>query len=315
MSKQILIMGHKSPDTDSICAALAYAELKKISGISAKAIRLGKINKETRFILDYFKVTEPEFMNEIMGSQSVNENPDVILVDHNERTQTIDGIDNANIIEVVDHHRVVFSTANPLYYRAEPVGSTSTIIAKLYKEKNVVPTREMAGLMLSAILSDTVIFKSPTCTEEDKIIAKELEKIAGVSIDVYGKDMIIAGASIEGENLIDVVKTDIKLFEFGRKKVLVSQVTTAGVTKLLENKKEIQEVLGKIIKEENADSIVLMLTDIVLSGSELLFVGKYSIDIAKGFDTPTGQDSVFLPDVLSRKKQIIPKLTEILSEV
>ncbi|HCC07412.1 MAG TPA: manganese-dependent inorganic pyrophosphatase [Clostridiales bacterium] len=314
MSKQILVIGHKSPDTDSICAALAYAELKKILGVSAKAVRLGKINKETKFILDYFKVPEPELITEITEAQSEDKKQDIILVDHNEKTQTIDGIDNANIIEVIDHHRIVFNTANPLYYRAEPVGSTSTIIAKLYKEKNIIPTKEMAGLMLSAILSDTIIFKSPTCTEEDTIIAKELEKIAGVNVEVYGKDMIIAGASIEGENLIDVVKTDIKLFEFGAKKVLVSQVTTAGVTKLLENKREIQDVLKRIIKEEGVDSIVLMLTDIVLDGSELLFMGKHSIDIAKGFNVQSGHDSIFLPDVLSRKKQIIPKLTEILSE-
>ncbi|HBY21096.1 MAG: manganese-dependent inorganic pyrophosphatase [Clostridiales bacterium GWE2_32_10] len=312
MKNTILIMGHKSPDTDSICAAIAYAELKKTLGFDAKPVRLGKLNRETKYILGYFKIEEPELVTKIIEPQSEDMKQDIILVDHNEKTQTIDEADNANIIEVIDHHRIVFNTANPLYYRAEPVGSTSTIVAKIYKENGITPTKEMAGLMLSAILSDTVIFKSPTCTEEDINIAKELEKIAEVSIETYGKDMIIAGASIEGEDLADVVKTDIKLFEFGTKRLLVSQVTTAGVNKLLETKNQIIEVLEKIMKEENVDGVVLMLTDIVLEGSELLSVGKYASLIGVGFNAKVGADSVFLPGVLSRKKQIIPKLTEIL---
>ena len=312
MKNTILIMGHKSPDTDSICAAIAYAELKKTLGFDPKPVRLGKLNKETKYILGYFKVEEPELVTKIIEPQSEDMKQDIILVDHNEKTHTINGIDNANIIEVIDHHRIVFSTANPLYYRAEPVGSTSTIVAKMYKEKGVIPTKEMAGLMLSAILSDTVIFKSPTCTEEDIEIAKELEKIAEVSIETYGRDMIIAGASIEGEDLSDVVKMDIKLFEFGTKRLLVSQVTTAGIDKLLETKVQIIEVLETIMKEESVDGVVLMLTDIVLEGSELVSVGKYADLIGVGFDGRVGADSVFLPGVLSRKKQIIPKLTEIL---
>lgn len=308
MSNQVLIFGHKSPDTDSICAAIAYTNLKNRLGINAKAMKQGNINKETKYILSQFKVEEPEFLGEIKDGEA----QDVILVDHNEKTQTLDTIDNANIIEVIDHHRIVFNSANPLYYRAEPVGSTCTIVAKMYKEKNVEMTKEMAGIMLSAILSDTLIFKSPTCTEEDIKIAKELEKIAGVDASVYGQDMIIAGASIDGEKLEDVFRTDIKMFEFGPKKVLVSQVTTAGINKILENKKDIENAMEEIRIADGADAIVLMLTDIILNGSQLLFIGSYAAEIGNGFEAEAGKNSVYLQDVLSRKKQIIPKLTEIL---
>ncbi len=305
MSNKILVFGHKSPDTDSICSSIAYAELKKAKRIDAKAVRLGIISKETRYVLEYFGVNEQDYVTEISSPT------DVILVDHNERTQTIDGIENANILEVVDHHRIGISTAAPIYYRCEPVGSTCTIIAKMYKEQGVVPAKEIAGLMLSAILSDTMIFKSPTCTDEDKCMALELADIAEVDPYVYGKNMIIAGASIEGEKFESVFTRDIKLFEFGDKKVLVSQVTTAGIESILAKKEEILSALEQIMEDEESDSIVLVLTDIILEGSELISVGIYKETIEQAFGLTEAK--AFMPGVLSRKKQIIPRLTEVLS--
>ena len=155
----ILVFGHKNPDTDTICSALAYANLKNILGMEAKAVRLGELNEETKFVLNYFGVEAPELIKTVAGNE-------VILVDHNERTQTADGFEEAKVLELVDHHRISnFNVDEPLLVRMAPVGCTATIILNLYKENNLVPAKKIAGLMLSSIISDTLLFKSPTCTE------------------------------------------------------------------------------------------------------------------------------------------------------
>ena len=165
----ILVFGHKNPDTDTICSAIAYAELKNKLGKDVKAARLGEINEETKYALNYFKVEKPELVENVAGKE-------IILVDHNERTQTAEGFEEAKVLELIDHHRISnFNVDEPLYARLEPVGCTATIILKLFKENNLVPSKETAGLMLSAIISDTLLFKSPTCTECDVKAGKELE--------------------------------------------------------------------------------------------------------------------------------------------
>ena len=154
---KVLVFGHKNPDTDTICSAIAYAELKRELGLNAEAVRLGEVNSETQYALDYFNVDAPRLVQKV-----TEETNTVILVDHNERGQSADDIEKAKVIEVIDHHRIAnFETADPLYYRAEPVGCTATILNKLYKENNVEIKKEIAGLMLSAIISDSLLFKSP----------------------------------------------------------------------------------------------------------------------------------------------------------
>lgn len=187
-----MIFGHKNPDTDTICSAIAYADLKVKLGLEAEAVRLGEVNGETQFALDFFNVDAPRLVETV-----ANETNSVILVDHNERQQSVSDIDQVQITEVIDHHRIAnFETSQPLYYRAEPVGCTATILNKLYKENNVEITKPIAGLMLSAIISDSLLFKSPTCTEQDIAAAKELAEIAGVDASVYGLDMLKAGADL-----------------------------------------------------------------------------------------------------------------------
>ncbi|MBW7457840.1 DHH family phosphoesterase, partial [Paenibacillus sepulcri] len=168
--EKILIFGHKNPDTDTICSAIAYADLKTQLGLNVEAVRLGEVNGETQYALTQFNTAAPRLVETVAGEAS-----SVILVDHNERQQSAADIDQVRVVEVIDHHRIAnFETSQPLYYRAEPVGCTATILNKMYKENGLKIGKEIAGLMLSAIISDSLLFKSPTCTEQDIAAAREL---------------------------------------------------------------------------------------------------------------------------------------------
>ena len=204
MGNKLYVFGHEKPDTDSIASSIVFANLQKALGYDAVAYKLGNINKETAYALKTFEVEEPQTL------ESIDENCDVAMVDHNEFAQSVKGIEKANIKMVVDHHRVKLETINPLYYVAEPVGCTATILYKLYKQNDVEIDSQIAGLMLSAIVSDTLLFKSPTCTNEDKQVATKLSQIAGVDIDTYGKEMLKAGTDISEFTPYQVINIDSK---------------------------------------------------------------------------------------------------------
>ena len=205
------IFGHKNPDTDAISSAIIMADFEQQTGNSeAKAYRLGEVSAETQYALDYFKVEAPELLSEDLN------NEDVILVDHNEFQQSADSIADASVRHVIDHHRIAnFETASPLYYRAEPVGCTATILYKMYKERGFEIKPEIAGLMISAIISDSLLFKSPTCTEEDVNAAQALKEIANVDLDSYGLDMLKAGASTTDKSAETLLGMDAKSFTMG----------------------------------------------------------------------------------------------------
>ena len=172
-----LVFGHKNPDTDSITSTLVMTDLQTKLGMDVKACRLGDVNKETQYILNHFQVEAPTLIEE------VTENDEVILVDHNEFNQSANGIEKATIKMVVDHHRIAnFQTSEPLFYRAEPVGCTGTILYKMYKENGIEIEPKIAGLMASAIISDSLLFKSPTCTPQDEKACRELAQIAGLDV-------------------------------------------------------------------------------------------------------------------------------------
>ena len=202
MENKLYVFGHKKPDTDSIASTIVFTNLQKALGKNAVAYRLGNISKESQYALDTFKVEAPELL------ENIEENSEVALVDHNEFAQSVDGIEKAKIKMVVDHHKVKFETTEPLYCIEEPVGCTSTILYKLYKQNDVEIEPKMAGLMLSAIVSDTLLFKSPTCTEEDKEIAKKLATIANVDLESYGKEMLKAGTDISEFTPFQVINID-----------------------------------------------------------------------------------------------------------
>lgn len=305
MSK-ILVFGHQNPDTDAIGAAIAYASLQNALGKEAEAVALGTPNEETQYALDYFKLAAPRVVASAKG-----ETRDVMLVDHNEFQQSISDIAELNILAVVDHHRISnFETANPLYYRAEPVGCTSTIVLKLYKEAKVEVPQEVAGMMLSAIISDTLLFKSPTCTPEDVEAAKELAVIAAVDLEEYGLAMLKAGTNLSDKSAAVLVDLDAKSFTMGGKTVRVAQVNTVDLTEVFDRQAELETVMTQLNADENYDLFLLIATDILASDSELLAIGESLENVEKAFSVKLANNRAFLPGVVSRKKQVVPQLTE-----
>jgi len=304
-----LIFGHKNPDTDTIASAIAYSYLKNKLGEETEAVALGEPNGETQFALDYFKVSAPRVVTTV-----ANETNEVILVDHNEKQQSVSDIEEVSVREVIDHHRIAnFETADPLYYRAEPVGCTATILNKLYKENGVDIPKDMAGLMLSAIISDSLLFKSPTCTEEDVTAAKELAEIAEVDPEVYGLDMLKAGADLSGKTIEELLTIDSKQFEMGDNLVQVAQINTVDPNELLEQESEIKQVISSIIADKNLNLYVLMITNILTNDSVIMSLGDRVDAVNQAFNVTLENDKVTLPGVVSRKKQIVPQLTDVLA--
>ena len=300
-----LIFGHKSPDTDTICSALAYADLKNKLGVNAEAARLGMVNKETQFALDYFGVDAPEMIAEV-GSDIT----DVILVDHNEFQQSVDNIKDVRIAEVIDHHRVSnFETKEPLYFRAEPVGCTATIVNKMYKENGIEVSKTIAGLLVSAIVSDSLLLKSPTCTKEDVDAAYELAEIAGVNLETYGMEMLQAGADLSDKSVAELLSMDAKVFAMGEANVQIAQVNTVDTNKIYEKQAEIEAEMNKVIKEKGLELFLLAATDILNNDSEILAQGNAKENVEKAFDIKLVNNKALLKGVVSRKKQIVPDLT------
>ncbi|MCY8642284.1 manganese-dependent inorganic pyrophosphatase [Bacillus haynesii] len=307
MSK-VLIFGHKNPDTDTICSAIAYAELKKELGMDAEPVRLGEINGETEYALEKFNTEVPRLVNTV-----ANETDSVILVDHNERQQSVDDLDQVRVLEVIDHHRIAnFETSDPLYYRAEPVGCTATILNKLYKENGVEIKKDIAGLMLSAIISDSLLFKSPTCTDEDVKAAKELAEIAGVDADSYGLDMLKAGADLSAKTIPQLLSLDAKEFAMGSHKVEIAQVNTVDTNDVLSRKEEVEAELAKVVSEKGLDLFVFVVTDILTNDSVVVASGQAAQAVEKAFNVTLADNTATLKGVVSRKKQIVPPLTEAL---
>jgi inorganic pyrophosphatase/exopolyphosphatase len=440
MRKPIYVLGHRNPDTDSICSAIAYAFLKKALGQNAVPARAGKINPETRYILNYFKVPDPILVHdlypslddvtlleppvvkpqdtlrmvgkilvendklkaipvlddkkhiagivttsdlarywyqevllreqkqenityssilsinvgEIMTKQVVGfklsdmlsdvrakmlstkyvtypvteqdcyigmidrgmmlepNRQKVILVDHNERSQAVEGIDEAQILEIIDHHRLGgLTTGMPIFIRQEPVGSTATIVATLTWHRGVTMTPAIAGILFSAIISDTLYFKSPTATALDKEVATKLAALAGIkNQEELAMDILRHGSSLTAQPVGDIVRTDIKEFDFEGTKVTVGQINSMDRKETLAQIPKLTAALEKFRVQEGYDLSLLMLTDIISSGTDLIAAGEPKAVLRSAFGEPDEAGHFYLPGVLSRKKQIIPPLTE-----
>lgn len=303
------IFGHKNPDTDTIASALVMEDLEKELGNDVQAARLGDVSDETQFALDYFKVQAPALLETPLKGK------DVILVDHNEFQQSADDITDATITMVVDHHRISnFETAAPLYYRAEPVGCTTTILKKMYEENGIEIKPEIAGLMISAIISDTLLFKSPTCTEQDKQACEALAKIANVDLNEYGLEMLKAGASVKGKSPEFLLNMDAKSFNMGDKVVRIAQVNTVDVNEVLEIQEDVENEINAIIAKEQYDLFVFVITDILNSDSTAIALGKEQQVVTKAFNTELNGNVAVLPGVVSRKKQVVPPIDELLGK-
>lgn len=302
--EKVFIFGHKSPDTDSICASLVSERLDKRNGWNTtEAKRLGKLNKETQYVLNYLNIEEPEMLDKVEEGQQV------ILVDHNEFNQSLEGIENAKILSVIDHHRIAnFETSEPLYYTAKPYGSTCTILFEQYKMQGHEINKEEAILMASAIISDTLLLKSPTTTEYDKKALKELEEIAQIDINKYGLEMLKAGTDLGDFSAAELVNLDAKNLDKDGQKFVIAQVNTVSIEDVLKRQEELEEAMKSEIEKKGLQLFVLAITDILNSNSEIISIGNRVDAVEKAFDIKLENNRVFLEGVVSRKKQLLPNI-------
>jgi manganese-dependent inorganic pyrophosphatase len=294
----VYVIGHKSPDTDTVCSAIAYARIKGYAPATP-----GPINEETAFVLNKFDVPVPQELGKAEGKK-------LVLVDHNEASQSPDDIAKAEIIEIIDHHKMNFSNPNPIAILIEPVGSTATILAKKYKDV-VAKDKAMAGILLGALLSDTVVFKSPTTTQEDKDVAAELAKIAGIDdMMKFGIDVKKAKANIADKPIKDVIFADYKNFDFAGKKVGIGQTEVVDLTDVYNRASEVMNFLNDLKAKEGYEMVIFVATDIIKEGSELYFAGDKA-KIEKAFNTEVEGNSVYIPGLMSRKKQVVPVVEKV----
>lgn len=303
MEEKVLIFGHKNPDTDSICASLVSERLDKKNGWDTKAVRLGNINKETQYVLDYLGIEAPELI------EKVEEGQQVLLVDHNEFNQSVEGIEKAKILGVTDHHRIAnFETSEPLYYTAKPYGCTCTILFEEYKRLGHEIDKEEAILMASAIISDTLLLKSPTTTEHDKKALEELAKIANINVEEYGLEMLKAGTDLDDFSEEELINLDAKSLDKDGTKFVIAQVNTVSIEDVLKRQEKLEETINKEIEQKGLSLFVFAITDILNSNSEIIALGSRTDAVEKAFDKKLEDNRAFLEGVVSRKKQLLPQI-------
>lgn len=304
---QELVFGHQSPDTDAIDAAIAYSYLQNRLGFDTEAVALGEPNDETKFVLNKFGQKAPRVIK-----TASNEVDSVMLVDHNESQQSVSDLKDVTVTHVVDHHKIGdFETSQPLFYRAEPVGCTSTILWKMFYENGVEIPKKIAGLMLSAIISDTLLLKSPTTTDDDKAAVNSLAKIAGVDYQSYGLEMLKAGTNISDKTADDLVAGDAKSFEMNGKSVRVAQINVVDLQDALKRQQEFQDAMDKSAKANNYDLFLLLITNVLDSNTTLMATAADDAlisEVEKTFNKKFTNGQMNLPGVVSRKKQVVPPL-------
>ena len=308
--KKIIVIGHKNPDTDSIVSSLAMAEyFKKVLKIPAKAFRAGEINKETKFMLKEIGIKKPSLISTIKK----NKENAVALVDHNELSQVSDKIDFAQVSYIIDHHKLLVQTEKPIFCRVEPLGSTATIIAKMFQERKIKVSKIIAKLLLAGILSDTLNLVSPTTTVEDKKIARWLNKTAQIKIKKFANEMFEAKSSLTGISIKKMFFSDYKLSKIGKYKVGVGVWETTNPGKVNEKVKEIVKELKNQKKENKLNYLFFMTVDILKQNSYLFIAGSQEEKLAKKiFKGKIENGIMFLEGIVSRKKQVIPPIVKTL---
>lgn len=307
----VLVVGHKNPDSDSIFAAISLAYLKSQQGTPAVAIAQGKPNPESQFVLDYFGLQAPAVERRVAGNQ-------VMLVDHNTYAQAPDDIKDAEIVGIIDHHSLGgMLTDEPVEVLIKPVGSTNTIIWQLYECAGVAVPSAIAGGMLSAIFSDTLVFRSPTTTDSDRAAVESLAVIADIKdIKKYGQQMFSAGeADLKTAPIESLLQRDFKNFDMQGNKVGVAQLTAVNFALLRDRKGDYLSQMQTLQKAQGYKSLVLMLTAIESEGSELLIVGENQLEIGQAFNVRLEDDSAWAAGVMSRKKQVIPVLEKVFDKL
>jgi len=303
----ICVVGHSNPDTDSVTAAIAYANFLNATGADAKAcmqISAENLNPESKVVLEKFGLAAPEEITDAAGK-------DVALVDFSDVAQAPANIGDANVVGIVDHHKIGdIVTNSPIFFYAKPVGCTGTVLLEMYKSNNIDLPKDIAGGMLCAILSDTVNFKSPTCTDADKAAVAELLEITGVTDqDALFMDMLKAKSSVEGVSMKDLIFRDYKDFDMNGKKVGIGQIELATLDQVA----DIRDGLYKAVEEVKADgrhSVLFMLTDVVKEGTDLMVVSDDPAIIEGAFSGNIEGQSMWVDGMMSRKKQVVPSLQD-----
>jgi len=297
----VYVYGHKNPDSDSVCAAIALADLKSKIGVEAVPAVQGDLNPESNFILEKFGVSAPEIISSGAGKQ-------VILVDHSDLAQSLDDLKDAEILGIVDHHKLGdVTTSNPLECWIWPVGCTCTVLTAMYGYFGVEIPKSIAGIMLCAILSDTVIFKSATCTDQDKEAADALAKIAGESdLAALGMEMFKVKSAVEGTPARELVLRDYKDFDMSGNKVGIGQLEVVDLSILDGVKPDLAADIKALKAEGSRHSVFLLLTDIMKEGSEMLIASDDESVVQKAFGAAPEGGKVWLDGVMSRKKQVVP---------
>ena len=297
------VFGHTTPDSDSIIGAISLSYLKNQLGEDTIPARQGEINPETEFILNKFGHEKPLLKTEYAGEN-------VYLIDFMESSQSPKDIDDATILGIVDHHKLGdLKTATPLEMWVRPVGCSNTIVKQMFDYFDVEIPKDLAGMMMCAILSDTVIFKSPTCTKEDTRACKELAKIAGIEdYKAIGMEMFIVKSDVLNATKRELVLRDFKDFNMGGNKIGVGQLEVVDLSVFDNMKEELFEAMAELKAEGDRNSVLLLLTDIMLEGSQLLVLSDNNEKIENAFNVKLENQQVWLPKVMSRKKQIIPFL-------
>ena len=302
-----LVFGHKNPDTDSVCAAIALADLKKKLGEDIAPAIQGNLTPESSFVLKKFGVAGPEVVTSYAGK-------DVYLVDHSDLSQSPDDLGDANILGIVDHHKLGdVTTGQPLECWIWPVGCSCTVIASMYNYFDVEIPKDIAGIMLCAILSDTVIFKSTTCTDTDKKICAQLSEICEESdLEALGIEMFKVKSAVEGTPIRELVFRDYKDFNMSGKGIGVGQLELVDLSIVDNIKADLVKDIQALKKEKGHHSVFLMLTDIMKEGTELLIASDDDSVVEKAFGVAPVGGKAWLPGIMSRKKQIIPYLEKTL---
>lgn len=304
MSEKIYVIGHKSPDLDSVAGAIAYANFKNITEKTDlyTPVVAGSINKETEYVLNKFDFKKPEILDNASGEK-------LVLVDHNEFSQAVDGVEDAEISEVIDHHKVNFSYGQPISFSVLPWGASCSIITQKYFDQSLEINKNLAGLMLSAILIDTVISKSPTCTPKDVMIIEQLSKLSEVEDwENFGIEIFKIRSSVSNLSAKEIIKSDYKDFNTKSGVFGIGQVETVDLGEFEEKEKEILKELESIRKEGDYHSVILLVTDIIKEGSRFLSSSKDEKSLGKIFNIDLVNNKVFVPGLMSRKKQVAPEI-------
>jgi len=303
MEKPIYVIGHRNPDADSICSAIAYAHLKKCLGQPAvQPARAGEIDAETAFVLKYFGLPVPELITDASGL-------DLILVDHNEMSQALPNIEHANILEIWEHHRIGdLRPPNPIVFHCEPVGATATLIAERYFTFGIEPPQAMAGIMLAAILSDTVLLCSPTTSDNDHRIIARLQPLAGVDLQAFGQQLRkVKTAAIESKSADRIVRDDFKEFRFGDYRIGIAQVEVVRPDVFADRMADILREMHAVREARGLTQVIMMITDVEAEASDLWVIGD-RIDLFEQVFGSTKNGAIHLCGCMSRKKQVVPRI-------